>query len=578
LFSCKGVLSQNYCEIDLGPTGTGKTKTKTVGSLLFALLKRKCRTLTGAPTNVAVLEVTSRFLRLVMDSIDYHTYGLGDIVLFGNRKRMSIDDRDDLLDIFLDYRVNILARCFAPLSGWKHHLELVIRLLEIPEEQYHEYLKCDEKRDYEIDDDGCLKEENELRVIASQQTNQEKINMSQDPKICKQNEWMKIINRTLRENRLSFKETNKSKYDKQEKKDLLFRENKIERLTFHEFFTKELNYIWRRMRTFAVDMCTHLPTSFISLRAIKSLFECLDRLEVLLEVLSNNSITDHEFKDAISVSTIDQSRASCCTWQAKLGVTRKECLKMLKSLVNIFVLPDFTDEYSIKNFCLRRSRMLFCTAASSARLHAVEHCRLEMLVIDEAAQLKECESNIPLQLPGLRHVVLIGDEKQLPALVKSEVCSSLVISCFPDCASMFVIMSHFFSSIMKFMEKIFQHIEIFMNIQISSKAGFGRSLFERLVLLGHEKQLLNIQYRMHPSISLFPNMEFYDKQILDTPRVKERSYEKHFLCGDMFKFYSFINVTYGQDELDEGNSRKNRVEVAVVSEIVFELYKGNFIM
>jgi len=87
--------------------------------------------------------------------------------------------------------------------------------------------------------------------------------------------------------------------------------------------------------------------------------------------------------------------------------------------------------------------MLFCTAASSARLHAVEHCRLEMLVIDEAAQLKECESNIPLQLPGLRHVVLIGDEKQLPALVKSEVCSSLVISCFPDCASMFVIMSHF---------------------------------------------------------------------------------------------------------------------------------------
>jgi len=131
---------------------------------------------------------------------------------------------------------------------------------------------------------------------------------------------------------------------------------------------------------------------------------------------------------------------------------------------------------------------------------------------------------------------------------------------------------------MKFMDKIFQHIEIFMNIQISEKSGFGRSLFERLVLLGHEKHLLNIQYRMHPSISLFPNMEFYDKQILDSPRVKERSYEKHFLCGDMFKFYSFINVAYGQDELDEGNSRKNGVEVAVVSDIVLELYKGNFIM
>lgn len=430
---------KNTVKLIWGPPGTGKTKT--VGSLLFALLKRKCRTLTCAPTNVAVLEVISRFLRLVMDSIDYHTYGLGDIVLFGNRKRMGVDDRDDLLDIFLDYRVNILARCFAPLSGWKHHLELVIRLLEIPEEQYHEYLKCEEKRDYVINDDVCLKEEND--VIASQQTNPEKINMSQDPKIWKQNEWMKIINRTLRENRLSFKEANKSKYDKQEMKDILFHENKVETLTFRDFFTKKLNYIRRRMRTFAVDMCTHLPTSFISLRVVKSLFECLDWLKVLVEVLSNNSITDHEFKDAISISTVDQSIASCCTWQSKLCITRKECLKMLRSLLNILVLPDFSDEYSIKNFCLRRSRMLFCTAASSARLHAVEHCRLEMLVIDEAAQLKECESNIPLQLPGIRHVVLIGDEKQLPALVKSEVCSSLVNSCFPDCANMFMLCLNF---------------------------------------------------------------------------------------------------------------------------------------
>ncbi|KAF7075281.1 hypothetical protein CFC21_080064, partial [Triticum aestivum] len=43
----------------------------------------------------------------------------------------------------------------------------------------------------------------------------------------------------------------------------------------------------------------------------------------------------------------------------------------------------------------------------------------ELLVIDEAAQLKECESLIPLQL-GIHRAVLIGDECQLPALVKSK--------------------------------------------------------------------------------------------------------------------------------------------------------------
>ena len=125
----------------------------------------------------------------------------------------------------------------------------------------------------------------------------------------------------------------------------------------------------------------------------------------------------------------------------------------------------------------------------------------------------------------------------------------------------------------------FQHPRIFFvaNMQISDKAGFGRSLFERLVLLGHKKHLLNVQYRMHPSISLFPNMQFYDNQLVDSPSVKEKNYEKHFLRADMFKSFSFIDVAFGEDELDEGSSRRNMVEVAVVSGIVLNLYKGNVI-
>ena len=46
---------------------------------------------------------------------------------------------------------------------------------------------------------------------------------------------------------------------------------------------------------------------------------------------------------------------------------------------------------------------------------------VELLVVDEAAQLKECESAAALQLQGLHHAVLIGDELQLPAMVQSEV-------------------------------------------------------------------------------------------------------------------------------------------------------------
>ncbi|KAL6228283.1 hypothetical protein ACLB2K_002236 [Fragaria x ananassa] len=41
----------------------------------------------------------------------------------------------------------------------------------------------------------------------------------------------------------------------------------------------------------------------------------------------------------------------------------------------------------------------------------------------------------------------------------------------------------------------------------------------------------------------------------------------------MYRSYSFINVANGKDEFDHRCSRKNMVEVAVVSEIVASLYK-----
>ena len=111
----------------------------------------------------------------------------------------------------------------------------------------------------------------------------------------------------------------------------------------------------------------------------------------------------------------------------------KSCLSLLKTLqisLEGLALPCFSNTYAIKQFCFERASVIFCTTSSSYKLHAVNMEPLNIVVIDEAAQLKEAESTIPLQLPGMKHAILVGDERQLPAMVNSNVSLYLSLSTF----------------------------------------------------------------------------------------------------------------------------------------------------
>ncbi|KAK2980143.1 hypothetical protein RJ640_021763 [Escallonia rubra] len=95
---------RSYMELIWGPPGTGKTRT--VSMLLFSVLRLKFRTLTCAPTNVAITEVASRVLKLVKESFQTQFPNhaqfccLGDILLFGNMDRVAFN----VEEIYLDHR------------------------------------------------------------------------------------------------------------------------------------------------------------------------------------------------------------------------------------------------------------------------------------------------------------------------------------------------------------------------------------------------------------------------------------------------------------------------------------------
>ncbi|KAL7611244.1 hypothetical protein Lser_V15G12129 [Lactuca serriola] len=444
-----------------GPPGTGKTKT--MASLLFMLLRTKHRTLTCAPTNVAVVGVAERLLSIVRDhDFGCHTYGFGDIVLFGNKERMKIHyDHRKLLDVFLDNRIGALS---SSLSQWKFRVNGMIKFLEDPMNEYH-------------------------RLIVSQNLN--------------------IIK-------------TKSKKKKERKPH----ENSEEKqLTFEEFAMKRVTVFGKDLISCIRSLYTHLSTTTVSLAYAKNMYHSINLIQMVVEsvkeIVTSNKSLNEAFNET-AVSSIGEPHFM------KLRLYKAECLLVLKELRDASVIPKPMNIFKLKRFCLNSACLIFCTASSSIKLNMNKMMPIELVLIDEAAQLKECESLIPLRLPGVQHVVLVGDERQLPSMVQSK---------------------------------------------ISEEANFGRSLFERLVLLGHEKHLLNIQYRMDPSISQFPNAEFYDNKIMDGPNVINKGREKRFLRQSMYGSYLFIDVDSAKEELDNNHSTRNMVEVSVIDEIIANLFK-----
>ncbi|KAK4773784.1 hypothetical protein SAY87_028803 [Trapa incisa] len=268
-------------------------------------------------------------------------------------------------------------------------------------------------------------------------------------------------------------------------------------------------------------LCSHESTDYILKLRVTEIRQFLDKLRAFSALLSSKNLSSSSEESEKSIL----SRLKGHEFFPALELLRASLCQLLREL-----LPHLASEHTMRKFCFDSATLIFCTASNTMKLHYPGMASPELLVIDEAAQLKECESVIPLQLPLIKHVILIGDQCQLRALVKSEV---------------------------------------------SRDAGFGRSLFERLSSLGKLKHQLNVQYRMHPSISYFPNQTFYRGLLQDGPNVNDKSYEKQYLPKSVLGPYAFINISDGREERERnGSSLRNLVEADVAVKIVSDLHKA----
>lgn len=135
-----------------------------------------------------------------------------------------------------------------------------------------------------------------------------------------------------------------------------------------------------------------------------------------------------------------------------------------------------TEQNNIADRHVLQAQILFTTniAAGGRQLKAIQE--LPVVIMDESTQSSEASTLVPLSLPGIRTFVFVGDEKQLSS----------------------------FSNI--------PQLEM--------------SLFERVLLNGcyTKPHMLDTQYRMHPNISEFPILKFYNGQLKDGVTSEEKSW------------------------------------------------------
>ncbi|ETO03094.1 hypothetical protein RFI_34319 [Reticulomyxa filosa] len=178
---------------------------------------------------------------------------------------------------------------------------------------------------------------------------------------------------------------------------------------------------------------------------------------------------------------------------------------------------------------LLQSADVICCTCVGAGDRRLRDFRFKQVLIDESTQATEPECLIPI-VRGAKQVVLVGDHCQLGPVI---MCKK------------------------------------------AANAGLQRSLFERLILINIRPIRLQVQYRMHPCLSVFSSNSFYEGSLQNGVTKEDRTCEalKEFWPNPEMPMFFYCSV--GREEFaSSGTSYLNRVEAQNVEKMVTKVLKA----
>lgn len=153
------------------------------------------------------------------------------------------------------------------------------------------------------------------------------------------------------------------------------------------------------------------------------------------------------------------------------------------------------------------------------------YIKFDQVIVDEACQCVELSAIIPLRY-GCKKCVMVGDPNQLPPTVLSQKAASLK---------------------------------------------YEESLFVRMQRNNPDLvYLLDVQYRMHPEISQFPSLEFYNSRLTDGAGMREKN-TRPWHANSLLSPYRFFDILSRHQQNDRSKSFLNHTESKVAVELVEKL-------
>lgn len=244
--------------------------------------------------------------------------------------------------------------------------------------------------------------------------------------------------------------------------------------------------------------------------------------EAIMETKFSKGKDEKSYKSAMSFITYFEEK-----YKELLETKDFKSLQIQKDWVNRIVGRMDIQQHFIKN-----AEIVSGTCTGVVSNYVINDMVFDYVIIDEAA--KATFPELLISIIRAKKIIMVGDHKQLPPVLDEELIKN---------------------SKQTFIESKLDFNTLYNSIFMK--------LFEHLP--NENKQVLNTQYRMHPTIGTMISQLFYDNQILNGVSIEDR---KHNIKKYMDLAIVWLDTSKSPDRFEENISTtyRNSLEANIVKE------------